>query len=320
MSRIISGKLALELQDVALAPIIRGVVESFQPAMEKKQIRLETAIDVDIDVLRGDPVRLQQVVWNLLSNAIKFSRPEGHIRVSLRGVDGFIRFSVADDGEGIEADFLPHVFGRFRQADASSTRQHGGLGLGLAIVQHLVGMHGGRVAASSDGAGKGARFDVFLPMGATESGNGTPAEVETKVVKCPGPLDEDQPSLLGVRVLVVDDMADARELMRVVLERNAATVSTAESAQQALDMIQREHPDVLISDIGMPDFDGYYLISRVRSLAPDQGGSLPAVAITSFARSEDRARAITAGYDDHLVKPVEPWQLVHVVAKLAQCA
>ena len=320
MNRIMSGKLTIDVQDVELTPIVRGVVESFQPVLEKKEIRLETELEPGLVPLRGDPVRLQQIVWNLLSNATKFSRRQGVVRISLQRADDFLRFSVLDDGEGIEAEFLPHVFGRFRQADATSTRRHSGLGLGLAIVQHLVELHGGRVTAHSDGLGKGARFDVLLPVKAPATAENLPVSAGEEEVRAAGPLADALPTLEGLRVLLVEDMADAREVMRLALERRSARVTTADSALQALEMIQRERPDVLISDIAMPEFDGYYLIDRLRSLPPEQGGSLPAVAVTSFARSEDRARALTAGYDDYLAKPVEPSRLVHVVARLARCA
>jgi PAS domain S-box-containing protein len=315
MSRITSGKVFLDLQSVALAPVIDGVIESFQPQIEAKGLRVGAVLDPACEAVEGDPARLQQIVWNLLSNAIKFSRKSGFVQVALSSGGGLARFTVIDDGDGIDSGFLPQVFHRFQQADASSTRRHGGLGLGLAIVKHLVEMHGGTVSAASEGIGKGARFEVVLPTagaGAAVAGNAAPAAPATRSA------DAAPPRLDGVRVLVVDDAEDARGLLRAALERHAASVTTVESAPLALEAIARELPDVLVSDIGMPQFDGYQLIERVRALPPGRGGRLPAAAITSFVRAEDRLRALEAGYDEFMVKPVEPRQLVQVVAKLAQ--
>jgi CheY-like chemotaxis protein len=312
MSRITSGKVFLDLQSVALAPVIDGVIESFQPQIEAKGLRIGAVLDPACEAVEGDPARLQQIVWNLLSNAIKFSRKSGCVQVALSSGGGLARFTVLDDGDGIDSGFLSQIFHRFQQADASSTRRHGGLGLGLAIVKHLVEMHGGTVSAASEGIGKGARFEVVLPTagaGAAVAGKAAPATPSADAA----PLHLD-----GVRVLVVDDAEDARDLLRAALERHAATVTTVESAPAALEAITRELPDVLVSDIGMPQYDGYHLIERVRALPPGRGGRLPAAAITSFVRAEDRLRALEAGYDEFLVKPVEPRQLVQVVAKLAQ--
>jgi len=315
MSRITSGKVFLDVQSVALAPVIDGVIESFQPQIEAKELRVGAVLDPACEAVEGDAARLQQIVWNLLSNAIKFSRKGGRVQVTLRSDGGATRFTVSDDGEGIDAGFLPQVYRRFRQADASSTRRHGGLGLVLAIVKHLVEMHGGTVSAASEGVGKGARFDVALPMAgacAAAAGKAAPAAAATR------PADAAPLRLDGVRVLIVDDAEDARDLLRAALERHAATVTAVDSAPAALEAIARELPDVLISDIGMPQVDGYQLIERVRALPPGRGGRLPAAAITSFVRAEDRLRALEAGYDEFLVKPVEPRQFVQIVAKLVQ--
>ncbi|HEY5800388.1 MAG TPA: ATP-binding protein, partial [Burkholderiaceae bacterium] len=269
---------------------------------QAKNIRLQKALDTDAGNITGDPRRLQQVLWNLLSNAIKFTPQGGAIRVTLRRVDGAVEFAVTDSGIGIKPEFLPHVFERFRQADASTTRRYGGLGLGLAIVKHLVELHGGTVHVDSAGVGEGATFSVAVPARA-------PGEA-------PAPLESfyDLPSLSGLTVLVVDDVRDTLDLLDRILSNAGATVITAENAQEALDQVERAQPAVIVSDIGMPDMDGFEMMRRVRACGVDA----PAIALTAFARAEDRAKALSVGYMRHMGKPVEPRELIGAVAALAR--
>jgi signal transduction histidine kinase len=316
MNRVVSGKVVLERQNLELQPILAGVVESFLPAAAAGGIALTSDFDPAVLPIQGDSGRIQQIVWNLLSNAIKFSRRGGHVTVALRRAGRHARFSVSDDGEGVRPEFLRVIFERFRQADPSSTRQHTGLGLGLAIVKQLVEMHGGHVSAHSAGIGKGARFDVILPVSVE------PAPVEARAAKTTNgghsaPHFQGSTRLEGVNVVVVDDVADARELVRLALERNAARVRTAASVVEAMAILSDETPDVIVSDIAMPEIDGYEFIARVRALGADRG-ALPAVAVTAYARTEDRERALAAGFDECLVKPIDPSQLVDVVATLRQ--
>jgi PAS domain S-box-containing protein len=320
MSRVISGKLRLDVQRVDPANPLLAAIEAVRPAAEAKDIRIEQVIDQHVGAVRGDPARLQQVVWNLLTNAIKFTPKGGKVQLTLARVNSHVEIIVADTGEGIAPEFLPHVFDRFRQADGSTTRRHGGLGLGLAIVQSLVEAHGGRVRVSSPGLGHGATFVVDLPlMVLREMPVNTPREHPQK-----SPLDqraadasEHEQVLDGVRVLIVDDEPDARELIRRVLIDCKAQVLTAANAGEAVEVLSRERPNVLVSDIGMPGQDGYELIRRIRSMSVEEGGNTPAAALTAFARSEDRRRALLAGYQTHIAKPVEPAELVTVVASLA---
>jgi PAS domain S-box-containing protein len=317
MSRIISGKVRLDVQRVDLSAVIDAAVETVRPAAEAKGVRMAKLIDPHAGPVRGDPNRLQQVVWNLLSNAIKFTPRGGRVEVALERVNSNVEITVSDTGVGISPDFLPYVFERFRQADASSTRRHGGLGLGLSIVKHLAELHGGTVRARSAGEGKGASFIVHLPL--------SPARIEEPDRHHPtaaGPdpaaaTRQDAPSLEGLKVLVVDDEPDARLLVARILSDHRAEVVTTASADEALPALQRERPQVLISDIGMPEVDGYELMRRVRSMSSGNGGAVPAVALTAFARPEDRLRALHAGYQMHVAKPVEPAELVAVVASLA---
>jgi signal transduction histidine kinase/ActR/RegA family two-component response regulator len=324
MSRIISGKVRLNVQRVELANVVEAALDTVRPAAEAKGVRLQPVLDRAAGVVSGDPNRLQQVFWNLLSNAIKFTPRGGRVQVVLEQVDSHVEVSVNDSGEGIRPEFLPHVFDRFRQADASTTRRHGGLGLGLSIVRHLLELHGGSIEARSDGVGRGATFVVSLPVtvlqGPATAGAArhypSPAPVDTCAHAAVG-AGWDVVSLEGVRVLVVDDEADARALVKRLLEDCQASVATASSAAEALAAIAAAPPDVLISDIGMPGEDGYALIQRIRALPKDRGGDLPAVALTAYARSEDRTRAILSGYQTHVSKPVEPAELVATVASLA---
>ncbi|MGH9901582.1 MAG: ATP-binding response regulator [Pyrinomonadaceae bacterium] len=315
ISRIITGKLRLDIRTVELPPLIEAAAESVRPAAEAKNIRLQTLLDPQAGPISGDADRLQQVVWNLLTNAVKFTPKGGRVQVRLQRINSHVEIAVSDSGIGVSLEFLPHVFDRFRQADAATTRTHGGLGLGLSIVRQLVELHGGTVHAASEGEGKGTTFTVSLPFLAIRSEPGAaervhPAVSDSGLLDCP-------PSLEGLRVLVVDDEADTRELLRAVLESCGSEVTTAASAAAALEALERERPDVLVSDLGMPEEDGYSLIAKVRALPAGRGGQTPAAALTAYTRAEDRMRVLRAGFQIHLPKPVEPAELVTVVANLA---
>ena len=306
MNRIMSGKVRLELDDVVLFDVIAQSIEAIRPAADAKQIGLTSSLDPSTETVRGDAVRLQQILWNLLSNAVKFTPKGGTVRVSLTRVDGQAEIVVSDTGIGIDPRFLPFVFDRFRQADASTTREHGGLGLGLSIVRHLVDLHGGTVRAVSAGDGRGSTFTIRLPI--------EPAPLPA--VHRPPRRDADgrpaleEVDLEGVTVLAVDDQPDARELLRVVLERCRARVYTASSADEALGLLERARPDIVLCDIGMPGKDGYGFIREVRH----RHSQVPALAVTAFAHKEDRIRALRAGYQGQIAKPIEPAELVTVVA------
>ncbi|HEX4494859.1 MAG TPA: ATP-binding protein, partial [Thermoanaerobaculia bacterium] len=311
VSRIISGKMRLDVQSTDLAAVIDAAVEAIRPAAEAKKLQVRRVLDPFAGPVSGDPVRLQQVVWNLLSNAVKFTPKEGKVEVRLERVNSHIEILVADNGAGISPEFLPYVFDRFRQLDASTTRRHGGLGLGLAIVRHLVELHGGTVRVKSPGEGEGSTFIVALPLSIAHL---TPAEGlrvhPVAEVEDGDPCAEDSNlDLKGIRVLVVDDEPDARETLRQILEHCNAEVETVSSAAEAVKRVESWRPDVLLSDIGMPGEDGYELIRRVRELPPDRGGRTPAAALTAFARGEDRRRALRAGFQMHLAKPVEIQEL-----------
>ena len=332
VSRISTGKLRLGVRPMSLAPVIESAADAVRPAADAKRIKIVFNLDATADQISGDPDRLQQVVWNLLSNAVKFTPPSGRIEVALERVGGQAQVRVTDSGQGIDPKFLPFVFDRFRQGDSSSTRSHGGLGIGLTIVRHIVELHGGTVEAHSRGEGQGSTFVVNLPVKAVR------VETEPEVPGAvPGLLPTPQPlpagagngdaapataagggELGGLRVLVVDDEPDARELISIILQRHGAEVTTAASAREGLQQLGRLRPAVLVSDIAMPDEDGYALIECVRQLTPEDGGGTPAVALTAYAREEDRRRALACGYQAHLAKPVEPAQLVSAVAELAR--
>ena len=317
VSRIITGKLRIDVRPVDPNSFIEAAIEAVRPAAEAKGVRVQSIMDTGVVSVLGDPVRLQQVVWNLLSNAIKFTPRGGRVTVSLERVNSHIEIGVSDSGAGISPGFLPYVFDRFRQADGRTTRQHGGLGLGLAIVRHLVELHGGTVRAESPGEGEGATFKVLLPVVPVYQTVGVaervhPAARDTlPVYDCPERLD-------GLRVLVVDDEPDTRELLIAGLGMCGAEVTTAGSAAEALEAFAADVPDLLISDIGMPGEDGYELIRRVRELPPEGGGKVPAIALTAYARAEDRMQALRAGYHMHVPKPVELAELVAVAASLVQ--
>jgi PAS domain S-box-containing protein len=319
MSRITSGKIRLDIQTVHPLGFIEAAVETVRPAADAKGIRLERMLDPAAGPISGDPGRLQQVVWNLVSNAIKFTPKDGRVQILLERVNSLIEISVADTGVGIKPEFIPHLFERFRQGDASTTRKYGGLGLGLSIVKNLVELHGGIVKVESPGEGKGTTVTVRLPLTVVHRPKGaadrqhptTPSASATSFVAA---------ELAGLTVLVVDDQSDARDLIKRVLEDCGAAVLTAGSVADALVLVEAQRPDVLVTDIGMPDADGFELLRRVRALGPDRGGKVPAIALTAFARSEDRTRALRAGFLVHVSKPVDPSELVATVASVAKRA
>jgi signal transduction histidine kinase/ActR/RegA family two-component response regulator len=316
MSRITAGKLRLDVQTLHPVTFVEAAIESVQPAARAKGVTIVRVLDAAAGPISGDPGRLQQVVWNVLSNAIKFTPKDGTVTVALQRVDSQVEIRVDDTGIGIAEDLLPHLFERFRQGDASTTRKHGGLGLGLSIVKRLVEMHGGIVTAASAGEGHGASVAVRLPLSVVQPAAGDARRPPPSgLAAIPPALTADE--LRGLRVLVVDDQPDARTLIRRVLADCGARVLTASTADEAIAAIEAERPDVLVSDIGMPDADGFELMRRVRSLGPDRGGELPAIALTAFARSEDRTRALRAGFLVHVSKPVDPSELVATVASVA---
>jgi PAS domain S-box-containing protein len=317
MSRIISGKVRLDVQRVDLSTVMQAASDTVKPAADAKGIRVQLVLDPMAGPVSGDPNRLQQVFWNLLTNAVKFTPRGGRVQVLLERVNSHLEVSVTDTGDGIAPEFLPHVFERFRQADGSTTRRHGGLGLGLAIVKQLVELHGGSIRAKSPGVGHGATFTVSLPLTAVHE-DSEPSPQRRHPSARNGPLEPDiRARIEGVKVLVVDDEADARALVKRLLEDCKAVVTVAASVAEALERILAEPPDVLVSDIGMPGEDGYSLIRQVRALGPEQGGTVPAVALTAYARAEDRMKAIMAGFQHHVAKPVEPAELITIVASLA---
>ena len=316
MSRITSGKMRLDIQPVEPTAFVQAALETVKLAAAAKGVRLEKMLDPAAGPVSGDPHRLQQVVWNLLSNAIKFTPKGGKVQVVLQRVNSHIELSVADTGMGIKAEFLAHVFERFRQADASTTRRHGGLGLGLSIVKQLVELHGGTVRAHSLGEGRGSTFTVELPLAVVQrTANGGRSHPSSPKE---APPDDDLPDLSGLKVLVVDDEADARELLQRILADCGAQVLTAANADEAVHCVQSARPDLLVSDIGMPGADGFELLKRVRALGAQDGGNVTAIALTAFARSEDRTRALRAGYLVHIAKPVEPAEFVAAVASVAR--
>jgi PAS domain S-box-containing protein len=314
MSRIVSGKFQLNLEPVKLSTVIEAAIEVLRPTAEAKQIQTRTSLNPGIGLLLADPTRLQQIVWNLLSNAIKFTPEGGQVEVGLAQASSEARITVRDTGMGIGADFLPHVFDPFRQADGSISRRQGGLGLGLAIVRHLVELHGGEIEAASPGPGRGSTFTVKLPLQEPRAQMVEPVFQDSDASAL---LDRSPNALLaGLRILIVDDQDDARELIEVLLTQYGAEVSAAQSAQEALDLFDKVTFDLLVSDIGMPDKDGYWLIHQVRRRG-EHGKHIPAIALTAFASKEDRIHILAAGYQMHVPKPVEPDELATVAASLA---
>ena len=308
VSRIITGNLYIDLHPIEVVPVVRNAINVVQPTADVKGIKIETQIDNTPAMISGDANRLQQVIWNLLSNAVKFTKSGGRVQVTVSQANSAVEIIVTDTGQGIRREFLPYVFDRFSQADSTTTRHHGGLGLGLAIARHLVEIHGGTIRAASRGAGEGATFTITLPL----------IEAVTKA-KEPAAAGENglatMPQLWGVKVLLVDDDSDTLNVMATALAGRQANVTAVSSAGEAIQAIQRQRPDVLVSDIAMPDVDGYGLIAKVRSLENGEAQSIPAVAITAYAKDEDRKRALSSGFQIYLPKPVELAELVRVVAR-----
>jgi CheY-like chemotaxis protein len=313
VSRIVTGKFHLDLRPVQLVPIIQAAVAAVQLSADEKQVRIRQKLDRSVEPVLADPYRLQQIIWNLLSNAIKFTPDGGEVEIGLEQTGPKARITVHDTGEGIGADFLPHIFDRFSQADSSTTRPYGGLGLGLAIVRHLVELHGGNVEASSAGEKRGAMFTVTLPCEPVALRASRPVLEPDR-----GRPDDGEAPLAGLRVLVVDDDLDSREVLAALLALRAAEVRSAGSVREALDTMTHWKPDVLVSDIGMPGQDGYDLIRELRSRGPQDGGQIPAIALTGYAAAQDGERALSAGYHTHLAKPVEPRYLVQLLASFGE--
>lgn len=318
VSRIVSGRLRLDFTAVSLPSVMQAALDAIRPDAEKKQLELEAVAMNVVEPIAGDPARLQQVFSNLLSNAIKFTPANGHVRVQLDRANGHVQITVEDDGPGIRPDFLPHIFERFRQGDVTTTRAHQGLGLGLAIARHLVELHGGRICAANRQHGSGAVFTVMLPVSASLVEALSGARKGLAVIP-QGENGNAQVYLLqGTRVLVVDDEADAREVVALTLEKSGAEVTTASSASEAMGAFEAGPPDVLVADIEMPGEDGYSLIQKIRGLPREKGGHTPAVALTAYASASDRDRLFGAGFHRHVPKPVHPPDLVIAVATLAR--
>ena len=319
VSRIITGKLRLEVRPVELQSVVEAALEAVRPAADAKNIRLEVSVDARLGAVSGDSGRLQQVVWNLLSNAIKFTPSGGEVKVKVERIASRACVTVSDSGEGISPAFLPYVFDRFSQADSTFTRLHGGLGLGLAIVRHLVELHGGSVGVDSKGIGEGASFTVSLPLLAPDLNSDADHAVSENSSR---PLLEEPRTLAGLSVMIVDDEFDARELLVATLEQRGAKVIVASSVSEALEALANAPngviPDVLVSDIGMPGQDGFDLITKVRAMEPERGGNIPAIALTAYARTEDRARVLAAGFQRHVAKPVGASTLVTAIASIAR--
>jgi CheY-like chemotaxis protein len=317
VSRIASGKLRLNVQAVTLSEVVNLAVATVAPAAEAKGIRLKSVLDAHVPPVSGDPDRLQQVVWNLLSNAVKFTPKGGRVQVMLQRINSHVEIVVSDTGRGVAAEFLPHLFERFRQADSTFSREHGGLGLGLAIVREFVELHGGSVRAASEGPGTGATFTVALPLmilhphPASDVPRVNPRADRSAAASIPNRLD-------GVSVLVVDDEEDALALMREVLGSAGASVETVSAARLALEKLEESRPSVLVADIGMPEMDGFEFIREVRRREGVAGGFVPALALTAYARSQDRITALASGFQMHMAKPVDPAELVVALAALAQ--
>jgi CheY-like chemotaxis protein len=316
VSRIVSGKVRLHLRPVDLRKVVRDACETVAPAAGAKAVQMEILIDPKVRPVAGDPDRLQQVLWNLLSNAVKFTPRNGRVQVELALVDSHVEVVVSDTGIGISSEFLPHIFERFRQAEGGTTRRHGGLGLGLAIARHIVEMHGGTIQAASEGEGKGSTFRIelpLLPVPAEKSPE--PAPVQRPVAQT---ASTQLASLAGIRVLAVDDNQDALDLLREILGAAGAIVVTATSGAAAVQALQAAKADVLVVDLAMPDMDGFEFMRQVRRASDPALRQIPAAALTAYARSEDRAKALRSGFALHLSKPIDPAELLSAVAALSK--
>jgi CheY-like chemotaxis protein len=312
ISRIVSGKLSLDIRQVDLPTVISDAIDTVQKDADEKGVVIERRLENTVGSIAGDPARLQQMVWNLISNAIKFTAKGGRVTVSLQRSGSDAAITVSDTGVGIKPDSLPHIFDRFQQADQSITRRFGGLGLGLSIVKHLVELHGGSIRAESPGDGQGASFTIVLPSsGREETRDAEALDARTR-------HDQPSASLNGIRVFIVEDEPDTREFLERYLAAAGAEVTAVSTATDALAKLPDCEADILVSDIGLPDIDGYDLMQRVRRLEAKNCGAIPAVALTAYARTEDRMRAFRAGYQAHLAKPVEPAELVATIASFAE--
>jgi PAS domain S-box-containing protein len=319
VSRSISGKLRLDIKPVELISVIRAAVDAVRPAAQGKDIQLQLLLDPAADHVQADATRMQQIIWNLLANAIKFTPKRGFVQVKLDRVESRAQVTVTDTGEGISPDFLPFIFNRFQQGDGTTTRRHGGLGLGLAIARHLVEMHGGTIEAASEGLDKGATFTIAFPLVAVRSASGSlvsPQPISTAQESHSN--GKAQTSLKGLRILAIDDEPDVRDMLQTLLQDCGASVLTASSAQEGLEALAAWKPHVLISDIGMPDEDGYSLIRKIRALTPEQGSDVPAIALTGYVRVEERMRALEAGYQMFVPKPVETNELISIIDDLCR--
>ncbi len=314
VSRIITGNLRLDLHPLNLAPIVEAALDALRPTADVKGIRLQTRFEPGSCLVKGDPNRLRQVIWNLLSNAIKFTQRGGSVSVDLLCVESTARLKVSDTGDGIAAEFLPYVFDRFRQAEGSISRKQGGLGLGLAVARHLVELHGGTISAGSEGLGQGSVFSVDLPLAQERRDPARAEERRRELERRQSRSGEVR--LDGVHVLLVEDDEDSRKLVGTMLKRYGATVTPTKSAQEALTVFNVDAPDIMISDIGMPDEDGYELIRKIRALPIEKGGQVPAIALTGYASRKDRERALTAGYQQHMAKPIEQADMIAAIAAL----
>jgi signal transduction histidine kinase/ActR/RegA family two-component response regulator len=321
VSRITTGKLQLNLRPTVLGPVIQAAADTLRPTVEAKHITVDCELDAAASVVEADPDRLQQIFWNLFSNAAKFTPENGKIVVRLDRVGDSVQLRVTDTGRGINRAFLPYVFDRFRQADSTSTRSHGGLGIGLTIVRHIVQLHGGTVEANSPGEGQGATFTVTLPLAiAGANGHANQPEVRSRVTTTEAgvatAMEEQVHDLRGIRILIVDDEPDALEVIAAAVKQAGATVMLADSVDGAIAQFTRSRPDVVISDIAMPEKDGFDLIRFLRELSADEGGDVPALAVTAYARDEDRKRVLAAGFQHHIAKPVDPRALTRIIAQL----
>jgi len=314
VSRIITGNLRLDLHPLNLAPIVEAALDALRPTADVKGMKLQTRFVPGQCLVKGDPNRLRQVIWNLLSNAIKFTPRHGSVSIDLTCVESTVRLTVSDTGDGISPEFLPYVFDRFRQAEGSISRKQGGLGLGLAVARHLVELHGGTIRAESKGIGKGAVFSVDLPLAQERRDPARAEERRREVERRRSRMGAVR--LDGVHVLLVEDDDDSRKLLGTMLKRNGARVTSTKSAAEALAVFEGELPDVLISDIGMPDQDGYELMRKLRALPPQRGGKTPAIALTGYASRKDRDRALNSGYQQHMAKPIEQADMIKAIAAL----